>query len=484
MQLNISIKSLLQHLALFVAILYAPSYFPIPFIVIALIYFYKRNRNVEVLIVGIYAIACKTEIVYFAYILTLVCLYFTDKRPFILSNTQKKIKKRIGFFFIYLVIIYLFQLLDSDNGSMLSLPFYALTFLSSFILLFVVWRMNFDKEDIQRFCNILLLIAICQFIIALFLQAVPIGINAILERPMIGDMVKGTTINTRGITSILIVSILVFVFSYKKNTSKNKKMIILLSFLFVGLSVLNDSKMSVYALVLSLCIFFVLTILKKQSTASRFLLITISLLTLIFMGGFLNNKLKSIQDSYYDYIWGNYNAKVVYYEKSLSFSTRPFYQYILGTGGGTNGSRAANALASNSLAKSQSSVTLPGFIPPHSNAFTKKFIAPLYTEEDVETTGSRSAVLGNPFNSFCAMYVELGVVGFLILFSLFLFVIRFALKQNSVESKVVIILILFVFISALLFPAMENASYLFPLYIYMGFMFNNLSVLAKSSNEL
>lgn len=477
LQLNLNPKSFILHLSLFLGIYLAPSFFPVPFIVISAVFFYLKNKNVEVLLTGLYSVACKSEIVFYCYILTLAILFFIDNRKITYNTQTLFIRNIILIFLLYLFIIYCLQLFDNNTGSILSLPFFAITFLSAFVIPFYIWKIRISQRQINIFFNQFLLIAICQFIIALFLQAIPMGLDNFLFKVYSGDSVKGSTNSTYYITLLLMSSITPFVFNiFSKNnySIKDKALIWTLFLLFILLGILNDSKTS---LALYLILIFSPLVLRNKKI---FFIIGIAILLII--SAYNKQIVNSLQHNkfWYEYIWGDYSYKVQYYQKCLDINTRPVYQYVLGTGGGTNGSRAANALAYDQLSKTSNSVTLPRFIPPHTNEFTSKNLAPIYTSDIVDFMQYRSAILGNPFNSFCAFFVEFGIIGFLI-FSFLFFTIVKPLKQKiDAMSKLLLISFTFIFLMSLLTQYLENGAALFLLFTLIGFAYSNRKICFKS----
>ncbi|UBZ11055.1 hypothetical protein LDL79_02795 [Leeuwenhoekiella palythoae] len=324
-------------------------------------------------------------------------------------------------------------------------------------------KTNYSKEYIFQQ---ILHIAIAQAIIALLLQAIPTGIGAILKRPTLGDVVVGTTGDPTDLSILMIFSVLPFLIDFKRG---NLKIIIILVF-FIVMMVLNDSKTHLYALLLvSICTWLINRFFINKSLITKSLFIVSAATLSVFALNYVSDFTQRVESKYGDYISGRYDAKSRYYQYTFSLDTRPFTQYVFGTGPGTNGTRAANALAYDVMYKKDNTVQLPGFIPPSSSRFTKDYISGLFTEEYAESSNFRSAVLGNPFNSICALFVEFGIVGFF-LFFLFLFqCIKNSIQlKNNTLSKIILFSVLTNIVVSFLDQTFETPMPMHFMYFFIG----------------
>jgi hypothetical protein len=104
------------------------------------------------------------------------------------------------------------------------------------------------------------------------------------------------------------------------------------------------------------------------------------------------------------------------------------WQYWVGTGPGTFASRASNTLAYDVLFKDGQK--MPGFIPPTSSPYTRKYLSDLWTEEIFLSIGYRSAMLSFPFAGMVSLKAELGWVG-LLFYLMFGFGIFWVLVSRS-----------------------------------------------------
>ncbi|MGN6435067.1 MAG: hypothetical protein ACTHMM_00990 [Agriterribacter sp.] len=341
--------------------------------------------------------------------------------------------------------------------------------------MFYIWKAEVNSEDVKLFFRHFILFAVAQFLIAFFLQAVPKGVFAILARPTMGDAITGTTNLSNSLAFLLTVAILPYTISIlisRQKRRKEKLMVGALFLLFTGMMFLNDAKSLYYSFIIAGGSVFVLkAVLVTKSIGRRMFLISVGITLLIGMSSFLVKSVTSSIEKYDEYINGKYNFKWQYYLSTFSTDTRPGYQYVLGTGPGTNGSRAANALAYDVLYKKENTVTLPKSIPPKSNPFTRDYLSKYFTQEYADASGERSAILGNPFNSICAMFTEFGIIGLFLFFS-FLFVIFKALiKRRDYISLSVLVLIMVNIINGFVDQTFEKPLQMYLTYLCIGFAF-------------
>lgn len=413
---------LFLHFILFLIVFALPNtVLLLPFYFIIQIFFLAKKNYNSFLIGGIYSVCLKSELIYYVYgIIVLGAIFVLAKSH--LTLPFKKARNYFSLFVCYLIIIYISQLFY--NYSILSLPMFSVTFLLPIATFFFVGLLPAKNIDLSYILNNLLCIAISQATIALFLQAVPFGVSKILARPTLGDGVIGTTHGATSLAFLLLVSILPFLLNifHKSYKIREKRNIALLAIMFIGILFLNDSKTTLYAVLLVFLVWYLLNhYFFGRNIVVRFIfLLSIALVTILSLK-MIKIVANNISVVYSDYMYGGrYDAKSRFYEYAFSLQTRPYYQYLLGTGPGTNGTRAANALAYDVMYKKENTVKLPGFIPPTSSSFTKRYLANLYGQDYADTSGYRSALLSAPFNSICAIFIEFGIVG-LFLFALFLY---------------------------------------------------------------
>lgn len=482
------LRTLPVHLVLCLIIYFSPTYaIFIPIIPFLAIKFYRENKHEYVLLAGVYALCCKNESVFYPFAITLTMFLLLNKKRSPGSSINNTIITRFLQLSGFLVLTYVLQLFN--DGSLFSLPFFILTFFSPIVVLLYIIRTNISAENIRKFVNELLSFAIAQIIVTFFIQAVPRGIGLILEKPTMGDFITGTTNSSNLLGFLLCASILPFVMNFilgKRKANKYTAILCMLMLLFFFMIHLSDAKSRLYAFILSALIIFGLkkVIFNKRVDLSLLYVLGIACLCL-----FCYNMIMSYTDSLYikyiDYITGKSNAKLEYYKRVFSWNTRSLIEYIIGTGPGTNGSRSANTLASDVLYKSDLySVKLPSFISPKSNDFTKEHLAKLYTPEYAMTTSERSALLGNPFNSVCAIFVEFGILG-TILFARFIYPLyKYTIKRNDILSIGACVLLFVSLILGTIDQSFETAMIMYFMYLYMGLSISAGRLIKQKQSEL
>ena len=462
----INLKTLGLHILAFMLIFFVDNAFLIlPIFLTFTLYFLSKKKYNAFLIAGIYSLCMGSELVYYAYSILLIVLSVLWSLP-LKSDVFTKSKKIFSLLIIYLSLIYISQLFY--NFSLLSFPIFIITFLSPIAIFFFIGKIPKNKISLSYILNNLLSIAIAQALIGLILQAIPRGISAILNRPTFGDVIKGTTGEAPDLAFLMLASILPFFLYYRKSTSKLKILVIVL--FFVGMMILNDSKTYLYAIFLVFIFTWLLNnFFFNRTVVFKFFSVLMFCSVLLLSFTFTNKIINNIESKYGEYITGRYDAKSRYYNYSFDVNTRPLSQYIFGTGPGTNGSRASNALAYDVMYKKDNTVKLPGFISPHSSEFTRRYISGLYTEKYAEASNYRSAILGNPFNSICAIFVEFGMLGFILFFTFLISLIRYcSLYGNVLITKATLFIIFTNIIISFLDQSFETPISMHVMYLFLG----------------
>jgi len=475
MIINLKIKYLLLHLLITFCIFFIPfDYAPLPFIILFLIYFNSKRNVVGVLIVGIYSICCKSEAVYFVYGTCLFFYAFFDKRKILYNKEALTLQKKLFVLYIYIILLYFVQIVVNYN--FLSLPFYAITFLSPILIMYYIWRANISSYEIITFFQQFLYISISQCFVVLFFQILPSGISNV-------DLIKGTTASADIFANVLLFSILPFFIGVLKNPqiSFAKIFILFLSVIYLLFIYLCDAKTEILSVLMGgIVLLYCKLWWGKIKIIYKVFITVITLFSVLFFFNVIKAEIASIMFEYDDYITGSYNNKIQYYEYSFSPNTRPILQYIIGTGAGTNGSRAANALSYDVLYKTKNTaVRLPEFIEPNTSDFTKKYLAPLFSKSFAETIINRSALLGNPFNSISAMFVEVGIIGFILFFSVLYIIIKLLINRTDYLSLSALILLFSNIISAFIMPSFEQTTK-FIIFMYVGFSLSAAEVNSRS----
>lgn len=478
MRLTVDYKLLLLHLGITLFIFISPtSIIFIPIIISLTIFFYIKKLHINVVLTAFYSILCKGETVYFVFAITLLFLTLIDKCDLRLEKNRYPIitiYNRMKLLILYCVILYIIQFFISPSP--FSLPFFFLTFLSYFLLTFYIWKNPFGEKKLSKLIMGISYIGISQAFIALFIQAIPVGIGTILNSPGFGDNLVGTSNSGTTSSSVMLFSIIPLLFFVLKDLKKITEYIgVILLITFVLFVVyLSDAKTILFATLLALMMRYVLVnFVFKLIKPSKALFIGIASIFLVFIATNDINKIITDRVPEFElYTEGYFNSKYVYYAKTFDYATRDPITFVLGTGGGTNGSRAANALAYDKLAKSENSTKVPSIIPAKTNEFTEKHISNLYDEEYIERLFTVSAIVASPFNSICSLFIELGIIGSLLYIAMIYYIFLIILFRNNIITKSLVTYLLTVLIIAFVFPSLEYPSMQLFVFLHLGLSYH------------
>lgn len=133
------------------------------------------------------------------------------------------------------------------------------------------------------------------------------------------------------------------------------------------------------------------------------------------------------------------------------------YNAMIGTGPGTLGSRAANSRAYDTLAKKKGR-RVPAFIPAFTSTPAKQFLVDLYLSEFALRSGSRSALLTQPFAGVATIIAELGYVGFALYLAVVLgFIVLLIQRKDHHESSAAVATSVAI-LAFLFYSILENAQ--------------------------
>ncbi|MFN8436186.1 MAG: hypothetical protein U0V72_01005 [Cytophagales bacterium] len=465
----------LLHIMLSVIVFINPvSALNILLVLVASVYFNYKKQYANVLITGLYAVCAKSESVFFVYAISVSAMVLFSKKKYELNRVSKVFLGSIRLISIYLIFIYILQLFDEK--SILSLPMFLITFATSISVVFFILKNEISELDKEYVLANLFCIAFVQATIALVFQGVPTGIIKILNRPTLGDVVMGTTNSPNALSFIMLATAIPYLISTYKNWNLSKLLpFTCTAFFYLFIFILNDSKTTLACFVVAMSFTLGLTFwLNLLNPLHKIITLCICFIVVITSSFYFDSFVEQLQDKYEDYISGKYNAKYRYYSTALSSETRPNLYYWLGTGAGTNGSRAGNALAYDVMYKKQNTFALPKSVPAKSNAYTRKYLSTYYTKEYAEASAERSAVLGNPFNSFCAIFVEFGVIGTCIFIASQLVLIVLLVQKGAILDVTATILIISNFLIGFLDQSYERPSQAFTMYLMLGLAMANI----------
>jgi len=374
---------------------------------------------------------------------------------YILKPQVNKVEITVLMFLLYAsfsCVIGMFQ-----EVSLLSYPFWIVTFATSLFIFLYYLKSEFSKEDKNNILSFFYKIIVLQLLIA------PIQIYLLLGRFKHGDSGVGSVGDAHVLGyyfMLLLIYILVDVV-----VLKNKKLTVfsflLMPFVF-WVAYLVDAKMIYFLLVLAIPFYFLFFILLFQflnkkmfslkKIATTFLFSSLIGLSLPVLVNYYLSQLpnahgltiSNVFETYLDVEYGHHGYKAEVYKRTYTemYSDFPYLWYVFGTGPGKFDSRASNVLAYDTLAKEGKKLTV---VPAFSSDMTKRYLTDLYTKEIKETAGSRSAILSYPFAGLVSIKAESGLFGLLFYISIcmyisLLLIYKVSLNQGNIYNKSCVVL--------------------------------------------
>ncbi len=299
--------------------------------------------------------------------------------------------------------------------NIVALPLWSLSFLVPLGVYFYFRRWPLSAIQLSHFMVFMIAVAFAQCFVAWIDYIKGIGFQVIWSYAMTPDFVTGTFRNAPEFGVYLLqvatffISILI---SSKLLTKTTIKTIPLLAFILIFIHT-SDSKSQLYAFIGGwLAILIVFWKWRWNDKATKW--IVSGLLVTAVLGPPMAVKvLDKYNTVYSDYLEGDKAAKIIYMKDALDPSSRSFFHWLAGYGPGSCGSRASNMRAYDTLPKNRDSDAhqVKSFIPEYSSECTKQFLVPVWDQEYAENSKYRSALLGNPFNSWTAIWFEMGLLG-------------------------------------------------------------------------
>lgn len=427
------------------------------------VYFLNKQQMDNFLLLSLLIVCIPNTLVF--YVNSLIISFY-----YLLKLVEKKKSKFSGSELLLIAIFsigllaYLFTQVIDLNPLSFALNF--TTFLSAFIYFFLFKN---SKIESQKLIFYLTVICIVQIIIAYVVYIGPTGYYNILTRNnATPDEVKGTfhSANSFGLLCLIAACATFYKFSFKKI----RGMFYLFFFiLFLAMAFLADIKSILIGLLSGLVFLLLIRTYLRVGVLKKITLIIVISLFSVSSFNIVSKVLEPLAPVLMTYVDGENNHKYLYIKRTFEGLGRNWFQYLIGTGPGTCGSRAANARAYDSMYKKEGSMALT-FLPPKTSPYAKEVLVDLYQYDYAVNSRWRSALLGNPFNSFTAIFLEFGLIGF-IFFMLFHFKILFlALKIELVSPPLKpLTTITFLTISSLMIMGWMDQSYEqpFPMFILM-----------------
>lgn len=344
----------------------------------------------------------------------------------------------ISVFIVGLIGYSFTQFIDSN---LLALPLYFITFFSLLFTFYRLISLGITEDQYRKLKYFILFSAIIQIGFAYIDYIGSVGFLNILTFKSTPDEVKGTLGNANNFAILCYTAAFLVMPDVRKNLQLKNIFNIFLMLFFLAFAIVADAKTYLAGFIFGGGLLYVLYAFKHYSK----LWLTILSILIVLATAYLVPKVlklsEPITELFYNmYVEGEYNHKYIYITRAFSLDNRSGFQYVFGTGPGTCGSRAANARAYNSLYKTEDSFTL-SFLPPKTSKYADAILVDLYQYKYAIEAKFRSALLGNPFNSWAAFMIEFGLIGFMLMHILFFSLLIHVFRSKSNYSICAFLLI-------------------------------------------
>jgi len=329
------------------------------------------------------------------------------------------------------------------------------------------------------------------WILCIALQAVPMLIKplAIGEPSLIfsgSDLNTGTLarIHSNGVLLLLLIIFLIFLSIEKRNWSY-----IWLAGVYTFLFYITATGHAVLAMMLpaiGIGTLYWLNSAKKRRIMYLFIFIFILLLS----PAFLSFPLKQFNRIVWSpYVINPANPKTILFQRATSQLLHGGLNFVTGFGPGGYASRVASSRALGTLYKQ--SYKLPSFVTPFTSPEYRKAVAGLYTYQISQALRWRSNLMSYPFSSLVGIWGELGIVGTVILVSIYVVVAKASYHTWRADKSPVwrafggtaLFAVLYLWALALFDSYMEQPSIMIPFWILFLLVFlRNHLLLSEESN--
>ncbi len=315
-----------------------------------------------------------------------------------------------------------------------SLPFFALTFLSPWLLLFVARAGRWSRREVTEMLCLWLALAASQVAPALVkplvtgmmgAYAVPLYLVDVSQSRLLADLVLG---NVADLTSgsmrsahhlgltLLVAAVVVAAWRMLQRNA----WLVLLAVVLLYVFLMTDSKHVVMAAVPAAALGIGPMLWPRLGESARRVAVAAMVVAALGMVFWAGPKIGLLLR---ERLWEPYaalaqlNPKVRLILRTEERLTSDPLAMAVGYGPGSFASRAATIRATDVLFKAESQT--PGFIPPHTGDSYGDVARGLYTSSIARSTRFRSGALTNPFSSLVGIVAEFGLLGSAVMLWLF-----------------------------------------------------------------
>lgn len=310
-----------------------------------------------------------------------------------------------------------------------SLPVFAVTFLTPWLVVFVARAAPWTREDLHLIVAVWLALAACQ-LGPVYVKPVATGLIRAYLVPFemfsvtgldlvraVGlsdalDLTFGTTQSAHHLGSALMLAV---VFLVALAACRGWRGLLLVTVLLGYAFLMTDSKHLVLGAIPAGAVFVGMVFWPKLSAGARRRARLAAILVALVAGPYAGVHAARVV---VDGLWKPYfalatlNPKLQLYLRSARLMARNDMHTWIGYGPGSYATRAATIRASDVLYKEGNQ--LPAFIPAHTGRAYRSVAYDLYTTEFVDAIRYQSGVLTSPFSSVVGLVAEFGLLGTLV----------------------------------------------------------------------
>ena len=416
-----------------------------------------------------------------------VMLFFINRPPEDLDRFSRLVFLFVGF----LVLTWLVHL--GYTTDVWCLPLYLMSFCSYILVaVFAQWA-TWTLRELNRLAQLWILCIALQAL-PMFIKPLTIGEASLIFRT--SDLNTGTLASAHhnGVLLSILIIFLVLLSIEKRNWSY-VWLVGVYTFLFYITATMH-AILAMISPAIGMGALCCLNSPRKRKITYPF--ISIFIFVLLLGSAFLSSPFKQFISSPFKQfnriVWSPYvtnpaNPKIMLFQRATIQLLHNGLNFVIGFGPGGHASRVASSRASGTLYKEF--YELPSFIPPFTSPEYGKTMAGLYTYQIRQELLYRSNILSYPFSSLIGIWGELGIIGTVILVSVYAVVARVSYHTWRADKSPVwrafggtaLFSVLYLWALALFDSYMEQPNIMIPAWILFLLVFlRNHFLLSEESN--
>ena len=416
-----------------------------------------------------------------------VILFFINRPPENLDRFTKLVFLFVGF----LTLTWLVHL--GYTTDVWCLPLYLVSFCSYILVaVFAQWA-RWTLRELNRLAQLWILCIALQAL-PMFIKPLTIGEASLIFRT--SDLNTGTLAGAHynGVLLSILIIFLVLLSIEKRNWSY-----VWLVGVYTFLFYITATWHAILAMIPPAIGIGALCYLNSARKRKITYLFIFSFIFILLLGSaFLSSPFKQFISSPFKQfnriVWSPYvinpaNPKTILFQRTTIQLLHNGLNFVTGLGPGGYASRVASSRALGTLDKEF--YELPSFIPPYTSPEYGKAVAGLYTYQIRQMLLSRSNLMSYPFSSLVGIWGELGIIGTVILVSIYVVVAKVSYRIWRADKSPVwrafggtaLFAVLYLWALALFDSYMEQPSVMIPFWILFLLVFlRNHLLLCRKNN--